>query len=209
MPIIAFSGISGCGKSTISKILASELNAIVCNEPEENEWPAIITQQDKYDQASAILAFRQLWAKQFTDAYIASNLGKLAILDSYFFKIYGYYLGKIGMEWLLRPENKYLDLLITLNELDRNYFPDATHVVLFDTHLQDWQQFLHSRGRNWDTTPGFCQNFQLTKRYIEEATIEHCMRKNIPLIKFEHSFGNPKKQALLLKKILLQNKFIT
>lgn len=202
MSIIAFSGIAGCGKSTLATILGCSLSLSVFHEPEEVDWPDIITNQVKYDQASALLAFRQLWAKQFTDAYWSKQNGKSALIDTYFFQIYGYYLGKPNLEWLLQPDNPYLNLLIQLNELDQTYFYDADYVVLFEVNLEDWRKFLKSRGRNWDTIPGFAESFAQTQKYVADATIAHCEKKHIKLVLFKHEFGNPQAQAQKLQAIL-------
>lgn len=208
MAIIAFSGISGCGKSTLSKLLSKELGAVCINEPEEQDWPEVIKNPEKYDQATSFLAFRQIWAKQFTDAHIANKFNKLVFVDSYFFKINSYYLGKPKMDWLLKSDSPYLETLKNLNKLDQELFYDADCVVLFDVNLEDWKLFLKSRQRNWDKTPGFEEAFSITKKYVEDATIEHCKNKKIKLIKFNHKFGDFHEQARLLKNILIQKKFI-
>ena len=202
MSIIAFPGISGCGKTTLSKLLAQHLNAVCCNEPEEPQWPEIITNK-YYDQASALLAFRQLWAQQFTNAYILHQQHANVIVDNYFFKIYGYYLGKAHMEWLMPSNSPYLPLLKQLNALDRIYFCDADYVILITVTLDNWKLFLQSRGREWDKTPGFEEAFATTQQYVIDATRDHCASKNVPIIQFEHSFGNIEHQIHKLKELLI------
>src|SRR5438105_4288316 len=119
--VIAFSGISGSGKSTLAQLISQKLSAQCVVEPEESEWPAIIKNRDLYGHATAMLAFRQLWAQQFVDAHTLSQTHNLVFIDTYFFKINGYYLNKPGMAWLVPCDDPYMSLLIKLNELDQNY----------------------------------------------------------------------------------------
>jgi hypothetical protein len=76
-------------------------------------------------------------------------------------------------------------------------------VILFDISLQDWKRFLQARGRNWDNNPGFDESFELSKRYVDQATIEHCKKFNIKLIHFKQEFGDPAIQAERLKELLI------
>lgn len=200
--VIAFSGISGCGKTTMAQLLAQELNAACILEPEEVAWPAIIKQREIYGYATALFAFRQIWAAQFIDAHERSKQSNLVFLDTYFFKIFGLYMDKPGMEWLIDPLDPYLSLLKELNALDRRYFPDADCVILFEVSCSDWAQFLQARSRNWDQIEQFAQSHARTSSYIEQATVEHCTQKNIPVIYFAQKFGDPDTQAQELQKKL-------
>lgn len=200
--IIAFSGLSGSGKSTMAKILSEKIKAEYVGEPEENEWPEIIIRRDFYGPALAMLEFRQMWAKIYLDAkHLAQE--KIVFVDTYFFKIFGYYLNKPGMEWLVPPQDPYLPILLQINQLDESIFPDADYVVLFDIELDDWKLFLKSRGRNWDQLPGFDESYELNRKYINDATTEHCRKYSIKLINFKQQFGNPDIQAEKLKNLLI------
>jgi deoxyadenosine/deoxycytidine kinase len=199
--IIAFSGLSGIGKSTMARILSKKIGIGYISEPEESEWPALIVQRALYGPATALLAFRQIWAKMYVDANVLAQETSI-LIDTYFFKIFGYYLNKPGMEWLLPPTDPYLPLLLQINHLDQTFFPDAQCVVLFDIDSEDWLLFLKARGRNWDKLPGFVESHELTKKYIREATITHCKKNSIKLIHFQQKFGNPDLQAEKLKNIL-------
>ena len=118
-PIIAFSGLSGSGKSTIAKIISRNMNSFCLSEPEECDWPAIITDRAAYGPAMAMLEFRQIWAKMFLDAARSSKDGRMVFIDTYFFKIFGYYLDKVGMEWLVPRNDPYLRILLQLNQFDQ------------------------------------------------------------------------------------------
>src|SRR5581483_2191047 len=140
--MIAFAGISGSGKSTIARLLAEKINACAVCEPEACAWPAVVTEREKYGAATAMLAFRQLWAQQYIDADYLRQADKVVFVDTYFFKIYGYYLDKPGMEWLVPSQDSYMSFLLQLNYLDQQHFPNADCVVLFDVTLEDWKLFL-------------------------------------------------------------------
>ena len=100
--IVAFAGLSGCGKSTMAQLLSVECAGECVLEPEEIDWPVTIQERGKYGFATGLLGFRQLWATQLVDADLKRKEGSLSLfIDVYFFKIYEYYLGKPGMEWLL------------------------------------------------------------------------------------------------------------
>ncbi len=206
--IIAFAGLSGCGKSTMARLLAEKNIATAVIEPEEDQFHILIQKRDIYGYSSGMLAFRQMWLEMFMNAHQLKIAGDTVILDGYFFKIYGYYLGKPGLEWLLAPNDPYLPLLKELNVLDEQYIPDADCVILFDISLEDWKKCLHSRGRDWDKQPGFEESYAITKRYIDQATIDHCKRYNIRLVIFEHYFGDINEQAQRLISLLQENNII-
>lgn len=206
--IIAFSGISGCGKTTMARILAHDLQSACVTEADENEWPSTINKREKYGYATALLAFRQLWSQQFIEADELRKQGSLVFLDTYFFKIFGLYMDKPGMEWLISPHDPYLAVLKTINALDQTHFPDADCVVLFEVSAEDWSLFLQSRGRQWDQIEQFMQSHTLTSAYIEQATLQHCKNKGIPVIYFSQKFNTPHEQAQELKKILQEHSII-
>lgn len=206
--MIAFSGISGSGKSTIAKILAEQLLAECVSEPEEINWPEITKDRKKYGHSTALLEFRQIWAKQFIDANLLDKEGKLVFLDTYFFKISAYYLDKPGMGWLIPPKDPYLPILKELFILDLKHFPDANCVILLDISFENWKLFLKARGRDLDNSPGFLESYELISRYIREATIQHCKNHNIKLIQFPQIFGDPYAQAKKLQELLIKEKII-
>lgn len=206
-PIIAFSGISGSGKSALAKILATTINASCISEPEENQWPEIARDTCAYGAAQALLAFRQIWAKMFLDAQHAA-IKKTVVLDTYFFKIFGYYLQKPGMQFLLPGDDPYMQVLLQLNQLDRSIMPDAHVVVLFYVTMDDWKLFLASRARQWDAREEFGQSYERTTRYVADATIEHCKKNSIQLIHFKNEFGNAYQQAEKLRTLLAAQRVI-
>lgn len=206
--IIAFSGISGCGKSTLARILAEKLNITCVSEPEVDAWPDIARNQAKYGPALALFSFRQLWAAKYIDADLIRQSGKLVLLDTYFFKINGDYLGQPGMDWLLPASDPYLPVFKELTQLDQKYFPDANIVILLEVSQVDRDKFLHERGRASDQLTGFAENYALEQAYVEQATVRHCQKNNIRLIKFTQKFGDPEVQAEQLYSLLISQEIV-
>ncbi len=206
--VIIFSGHSCSGKSTMARLLAPKIDAECLCEPEESEWPVVARRWYDYHATTAMLARRQFWIPLFVNAGALRADGKTVLIDTYFLKIAGYYIDKPGMEWLVPVDDPYLSLLKQIHILDETQFCDADCVVLFDISLQDWKRFLKARGRNWDNNPGFDESFQISKRYVDQATIEHCTKFNIKLIHFKQEFGDPNVQAQRLKKLLIQENVI-
>lgn len=204
--VIIFSGFSCTGKSTLARLVAQKISAIALCEPEESQWPLVARKWYEYRATTAMLAMRQLWIPLYVEADKLRTLGKNIVIDTYFLKTTGYYIDKPGMEWLVPTNDPYLSLLRQIFVKDQNCFPDADCVVLFDVSLEDWKKFLQSRGRQWDTNAGFDQSFAMSKHYVDEATVEHCKKNNIKLIRFKHEFGDPIAQAERLSKLLLSDR---
>ena len=200
--IVAFSGISGSGKSTMARLLAQRINAQAFIEPEEREWPLVVRKRDTYGAATALLALRQGWITQYVQADQARSQGQLALIDTYYFKTTSYYLDKPGMDWLMPTNDPYCPLIKNMFALDRTEYPDADRVVLFDIAFSDWQQLLKARGRAWDTPPGLYDLYVLTSTYIAQATEQHCAARGIPMLHFKQKCGNPDEQAVLLEQLV-------
>lgn len=203
--IIVFSGHSCSGKSTLARLVSQKMNAICKSEPEEDAWPTVAKNWYAYRATTAMMAMRQLWIELFVDADKLRQDGNMVIIDTYFLKTAGYYIDKSGMAWLVGQDDPYIALLKQLFELDEYMFPDANCVVLFDMSIEDWKLFLKSRGREWDNNPGFDESFALLKKYVDEATIAHCKKYNIPVIHFKNEYGDIDLQAEKLKKLLSNN----
>lgn len=205
--IIVFSGHSCSGKSTLARLVAQKMNVICKSEPEEKDWPRVAKNWYGYRATTAMMAMRQLWIELFVDADILRQEGHTVIIDTYFLKTAGYYIDKPGMAWLIGPNDPYVLLLKQIFELDQYMFPDADCVVLFDISLDDWKLFLKSRGREWDNNPGFDESFLLLKKYVDDATIAHCQKYNIPVIHFKNEYGDIDLQAEKLKALLQRSGF--
>lgn len=201
--IIIFSGHSCSGKSTLARLVSQKMGAICKSEPEEEAWPRVAKNWYRYRATTAMMAMRQLWIELYVDADALRKQDNTVIIDTYFLKTTSYYIDKPGMAWLVGENDPYIALLKQLCELDEYMFPDADCVVLFDMSIEDWKLFLKSRGREWDNNPGFDESFVLLKKYVDDATIAHCQKYNIPMIHFKNEYGDIDLQAKTLSELLL------
>lgn len=206
--IIAFAGNSCTGKSTMARLLAPHVQAHVFIEPEEMRWSLVSQKWNKYSQSAALLAMRNIWIPMFIDADRLRKQGTSSILDTYFLKLDGYYIGKPGMEWLVPANDPYIQPLKQIFSIDETYLPDVDYVVLFDISFENWEKFVKTRHREWDKEVDLAKTYEPNKKYITQAVNEHCKKFNIKLIHFTQVFGDPNIQAERLKELLVKEKII-
>ncbi len=206
--VIAFAGLSGSGKTTMAKALATLHPCHPLIEPEESDWPSVIRKRDIFGNFTMWMGFRQLWIPLQYDAQRLKNSGQIAILDSYFIKIIGFELEE-GVEWLFPKDDPYYPVFRHICQLDIDHLPDPDCIILFDLSYSTWIQLLASRSRDWDNTPGFLESYQQTKGVIEKAVRRLCNEKNIKLIYFQQEFGDVKEQANRLYQLLLNEKILS
>lgn len=205
---MAFAGLSGSGKTTMAKTLGQLCSCCILNEPEESDWPEVITKSREFGYFSMWMGFRQLWLPHLYEAQKLKNQNQLVILDSYFVKIIGYELLEPGMEWLFPKDDPYFQIYKQICHLDVDQLPDPDYIILFDVSLENWIKLLDTRNRAWDKTPGFIESYEHTKRAIQNAVERICKERNIQLIHFKHEFGDILEQANRLKSLLIQNNIL-
>lgn len=202
--VIAFAGNSCTGKSTMARLLAGHVQAQCFIEPEEMRWSLVAQKWNEYSPSAALLAMRNIWIPMFIDADKLRTQGKCSIIDTYFLKIDGYYLGKPDMDWLVPLSDPYINPLKEIFLTDQTHFPDVDCVILFDISFDDWKQFVQTRHRRWDKDVDLVKTYEPNKKYIAQAVNEHCKKNNIKLIHFRQVFGDPKLQAERLKELLIK-----
>lgn len=206
--VVAFAGLSGSGKTTMAKTLEHLCSCCILTEPEESDWPEVITHSSEFGYFSMWMGFRQLWLPLQYKAHKLKKENRLVILDSYFIKIIGYELSEPGCEWLFPKDDAYFHLYQQICQLDINYLPDPDYIVLFDISFEDWIKFLDSRNRSWDKTAGFVESYASTKQAIQKAIESLCKSRDIKLIRFQQQFGDIPEQAARLKKLFIQNNIL-
>ena len=204
--VVAFAGLSGSGKTTMAKALATLYSYHSILEPEESEWPYVIRRRDVFGTFTMWMGFRQLWIPFQYEAQRLKNLNQTVILDSYFIKIVGLELGEDGMEWLFHKDDPYYTAYYQICQLDIEHLPDPDCIVLFDVSYDTWIKLLSSRNRDWDKTPGFLQSYSQTKKTIAKAVESLCRKRNIKLISFQPEFGDIIQEAARLHEMLLKEK---
>jgi deoxyadenosine/deoxycytidine kinase len=206
--VIAFAGLSGCGKTTMARELAGLCGCQAVLEPEESEWPDIIHQRELYGTFSMWMAFRQMWLPLQWRAHMLKTEKNIVFLDSYFIKIVGFELDEPGMGWLFPQEDPYYSVYKEICRQDIALLPDPDCIVLFDVPYEDWIKLLSSRDRAWDKTPGFLESYDSTKHAIESAVYQLCQERGVRLVRFPQEYGNAREQALRLKEILVKERIL-
>lgn len=206
--VIAFAGLSGSGKTTMAKMLETLCTCTILIEPEESEWPEVVTEKN-FGYFTMWMGFRQIWLPLQFEAQALKKNNKTVFLDSYFIKIIGYELEKSGMEWLFPKEDPYFAVYRQICQLDIQHLPDPDCIVLFDVSYNDWLKLLASRNREWDKTPGFIESYDQTKSAIQESVLQLCKERNILLIHFQPEFGDPLEQAKRLRSLLIKEKILS
>lgn len=206
--LIVFAGISGSGKSSTAKALSSLLNVPCFLEPEEKDWPPYVRNKAPFGEFSAFTVFRTMRISALWQAWQLRNEGQVVIVDSYYDKITGYYLGRPGMEWLIDPADPYFACAQHICSLDTELLPDADCIVLMDISFEDWIKMLNSRGRMRDSIDGFRENYELYKGYIRNAVDQLCASRNIKLVVFKQQFSDAHTQSMLLRDLLIHENII-
>lgn len=206
--VIALAGLSGSGKTTLAKNLEKLCGCPILLEPEESEWPLVVT-DNRFGYFSMWMGLRQIWLPLQFQAQQLKKDHPVVLLDSYFIKIIGYELEKPGMEWLFPKTDPYYSVYKQVCELDIQQLPDPDCIVLIDVAYADWLQLLASRNRQWDQTPGFVESYAQTRSAIREAVVQLCEERNISLIHFRTEFGDPIEQAQRLQHLLVEEKILS
>lgn len=201
--VIAFAGLSGSGKTTLAKNLQALNGYPVLLEPEEHEWPLVVTDKS-YGYFSMWMGLRQMWLPLQFQAQELKKENSIVLLDSFFIKIIGYELEVPGMEWLFPQSDPYFSVYKQICELDIHQLPDPDCIVLVDVSYGDWLQMLATRNREWDRTPGFVESYEQTRWAIREAVLKLCAERSIQLIHFQTEFGDPLEQTRRLQALIVQ-----
>jgi len=207
--LIVFTGISGSGKSSLTKAISSLYQAECFLEPEEDAWPIYIKDKQPYGEFASYTVFRAMRVNALWQASQKKERGLTIFSDSYYDKITSYYLGKPGMEWLIAPNDPYYPCVQALASLDTKLLPNADCIVLLDIPYSIWVERLRKRGRIRDSLEGFQESYAMYRSYVEEATRSVCREMNIPLITFAVTQESLDVQAKNLLDLLIKSEIIT
>lgn len=199
---IAFLGLPGSGKSTVSKELANLMKTkFVYNEPEENEWDELVSNRDFYGHFNGLMWFRNTRIKELINAKKQFDLGNNVIMDSYYDKAVYEYIGKPGMEWLLDPDDVYFNVAKAIAKSDWNQLPNVTDLILLELDKSDWDFFVNNRNRNLDKDSNLLDTFT-TQKYFLDAAKKLAKQFNINLIVYKQKRSSPAKAAHELYEII-------
>ena len=148
--LIAFAGLPGSGKSTIARKLASRLKVPFFCEPEEDHWPELIHQREKYGHFTGLSWFRFTRVEQLHDAKEAATTSVCSIIDSYYDVLIHHYLGEPDFHWLIEPSDPYFPVAKAMAAVDYTYLPRADVIVFLNVEMETWMKMLTVRGRRLD-----------------------------------------------------------
>lgn len=186
--LIAGVGLPGCGKSTLFATLERMSGAICFVEPEEEKWDRAVTRRDEYGHIGGLHWFRSQRVPNLIEARRAADQGKIVLVDSYYDKICSFYLGKPGMEWLLRPDDPYFENFVETAKIDLLQLPDADCIVSISVSENDWKKMLETRGRQLDHLVKLSETFH-TQALFQDAARLYCAQRGVRLIEFDNLFS--------------------
>jgi deoxyadenosine/deoxycytidine kinase len=205
--IIAFMGLPASGKSSIATHLSSILDLKVFLEPEESSWPDAVLRREISGYFTAITWFR---ATRVPQLYLAEQLrasGETVLLDSYYDKLLYCYLEKPGMEWLIRPKDKYFQVIKLLSDLDYQYLPNVDCIVFLKVSFDDWKYFVNKRNRGLDNDELFRKSYE-TQAYFLDAVHQYIEVSKADLIVHQQSITSPFVESQKICEILLKNNIV-
>lgn len=201
--LITAMGLPCSGKSTICRELSQKLNVPVFLEVEEKQWEkAVFTRKDSGD-FTMISWFRSMRVPELYQADNVRQRGGVAIVDSYYDKLLHLYLGHTCMEWLIKKEDPYFDVLKQLAQLDYNLLPDADVIIFFELTEATWKKFLQKRNRQLDNDEDLKKSFAL-QAVLLKAAQQYAKQKGKQLIHFQQDFSSVKEATEKLIKQLKQ-----
>lgn len=200
--LVVFAGISGSGKSSLTREIAKRSNAICFLEPEEKEWPDFVQKKQFYGEFGSLMAIRSIRVHNLWNAWELRQNGNLVFVDTYYDKIHTYYIEKPGMEWLINPKDPYFHIAKQVFNADHLILPNADLIILIDVNYEDWIKMLTMRNRTKDSVDNFQENYAIARQYLFDAVRTLSLEKSIPFIIFHQNFGNLDQQADLLYELL-------
>ena len=188
-PFIAFVGVMGVGKSTLTQALAQRLGAKSLIEPGAEAWPIA---GDKWEEHAFILEqwVRNINLAHFNEALDLTENGTAVVADG------GLFL--LTKECIDNPSCQFYFGLFSDKEkqetrqvaqMDWNEAPCPNILVLLETDIDTWKRFLSLRGRAMDGNEEFIANYTGQQKVIREAAQKYAAEKGIKLISFMNIFS--------------------
>ena len=192
--LIGFIGLPGCGKSTLTSILAEKITAKEFREPEEGEWAECVHRRSEVGNFSGLQWFRSIRVPMLYEARRLADNGEIVFIDSLYDKLCVSYLGEPGMEWLIEPGDKYFEVAKMIAELDKDHLPDVDAIVTITVDKGDYVNFLQNRGRSLDSNENLAENWA-TQKYFIKAANQYSSEKKIQHIEFKNRIGTVQQAA--------------
>jgi hypothetical protein len=167
--IIAMLGLPGAGKTTLAKALAALVGADLFLEPDESRWPAFVVHPHTKGAFTSLSWFRSQRVPLYWDAFESHADGRTAILDSYYDKWCVGWLGHPSFEWLIRPDDPYIEVAKHMAAVDAAELPAADAVVVLEIDEPQWRRQLALRSRRIDSDDLFLTSHPTQELFIQTA----------------------------------------
>jgi deoxyadenosine/deoxycytidine kinase len=185
---IAFVGLPGSGKSSITTSLAKLWDADPFLEPEE--WPRAVSERDVCGHFTGLQWFRSARVPLYFAAEQIRRRGGTAILDSYYDKLCAHWLGAAGMEWLISPSDAYFSMARKIAELDWRRLPLVDALIVLTVDESTWLKFLNARGRKLDETLTISKTYE-TQEYFRSAALKLEAETGTKIVEFRQKYSSP------------------
>lgn len=192
--LIAAFGIPGSGKSSTTREIGKLLGIQTFHEPEENEWGMAVKMRETIGNFTAIMWFRSMRVPGLFEADLIRQAGKMAMVDSYYDKLFFEYHDKPGIEWLFEDTDLFYDEMVAISKKDSQLLPEADIIVFFKLSEQMWKEFIGGRKRDLDRDADFLKSFRLQEIFFDVVQ-EYAKRRNCHLIIHEQSNSSPETEA--------------
>jgi thymidylate kinase len=206
--LISAVGLPGSGKSSVMKELATLIDRTCFCEPDEKDWADAVLAKYMSGSFTMITWFRSMRVPQLYRAHQLRTIGEIAITDSYYDKLLSCYIGKPGMEWLIRPNDPYFDIMVAIAKKDWEYLPTADLLIFFDISYDIWKEFLTKRNRLLEIDPKFLESYS-TQKLLYDACKKLANEKNVTLITIHQENSSPRAMAEKIRDILYEKNIIT
>jgi deoxyadenosine/deoxycytidine kinase len=196
-PFIAFAGVMGVGKSVLAQALARAIGGKAFIEPGVEQWP--IPAGEKWEDH--ILQLEQ-WVSQtnfrlFTEARQTASSGTPAIADGGLFMLAKEYMDDAACQFyygLMRADEIEIARAQAISDWDHAPRPDL--LILLETDIATWKQFLQTRGREMDANEAFIANYAGQQRIIRQAAEKFAAEKGVRLFCYVNTVGEVAEHAV-------------
>lgn len=200
--LIAGMGLPGCGKSSLFGHLEKIVKDVSClREPEEKEWSDAVHRRDEVGHITCLHWFRSTRVPHLYSARHSADNGRIVLLDSFYDKLCHYYLGKPGLEWLLKPEDPYFENFLETANLDLLHLPDADVLVAIEVNEADWLMMIAGRNRSLDDKTNLHKTYHTQALFLDAAG-QYCRERNVKLVRFKNLFSTVEESAHRLQEVL-------
>ena len=201
--VIAAFGIPGSGKSTTVKELGKLLNIKTFHEPEEKHWANAVMDRHLSGNFTAIMWFRSIRVPMLFQADQIREKGGLAIVDSFYDKLFSLYISSRGIQWLYNKNDVYFDEMKAISSKDYYLLPDADYLIFFKIDFDTWSKFIQIRDRVLDNNIEFQKQCFSSQEPFFTAARKYAKEKNCELIVVNQKFSSPKETAKRVADILM------